>query len=60
MDTWKPGQDLYRTCVPGSDPSRNLCVIVRTDQSPPGVTLDRSQEPNRTLAGPLGDIVLVR
>ena len=40
MDTWKPGPDLYRTCVPGPDPARSLCVIVKTDQSPPGVTRD--------------------
>jgi hypothetical protein len=60
MDTWQPGPGLYRTCVPGPDPARSLCVIVKTDQSPPGVTLDRSQEPNRTLAGPLGDVVLIR
>ncbi|HMS63340.1 MAG TPA: hypothetical protein PKD63_13755 [Solirubrobacteraceae bacterium] len=60
MDTWKAGPDLYRTCVPGPDPSRSLCVMVTTDQSPPGVTRDRSQEPNRVLAGPTGDIVLIR
>ncbi len=60
MDTWKPGPNLYRTCVPGPDPARSLCVIVKTDQSPPGVTRDRSQEPNRELAGPLGDVILIR
>ncbi len=60
MDTWKPGPGLYRTCLPGPDPDRSLCVIVRTDQSPPGVTLDRSQEPNRRLAGPTADVILVR
>ena len=60
MDTWKPGPDLYRTCVPGPDPARSLCVIVRTDQSPPAIALDRSQEPNRVVAGPLGDVVLIR
>ena len=52
MTTWKAGPDLYRTCVPGPDPARNLCVWVTTDQSPPGVTRDRSQEPNSVLAGP--------
>jgi hypothetical protein len=60
MDTWKPGPGLYRTCVPGPDDDRSLCVFVRTDQSPPGVTLDRSQQPNRDLAGPYGDIVRLR
>ncbi len=57
---WKPGPGLYRTCVPGPDPARSLCVIVKTDQSPPGVTRDTSQEPNRQVAGPLGDVVLIR
>ena len=60
MDTWKPGPGLYRTCVPGPDPDRSLCVIVKTDQSPPGVTLDRSQEPNRVLAGPTGTVIRIR
>ena len=60
MDTWKPGPDLYRTCVPGPDPARSLCVIVKTDQSPPGVTRDTSQEPNREIAGPLGEVLLIR
>lgn len=60
MDTWKAGPDLYRTCIPGPDPARSLCVIVKTDQSPPGVTRDASQEPNGELAGPYGDIVRIR
>jgi hypothetical protein len=52
MDTWKQGPDLYRTCVPGPDPRRDFCVLVTTDQSPPGVTRDPDQRPNATVAGP--------
>jgi hypothetical protein len=52
MDTWQPGPDLYRTCVPGPDPRRSFCVIVNTDQRPPGVTRDPDQSPNSVVAGP--------
>ena len=52
MDTWQPGPDLYRTCVPGPDPRRSFCVIVNTDQRPPGVTRDPNQSPNSVVAGP--------
>jgi len=38
--------DLYRTCVPGPDPKRWLCLIVDTSQSPPRVTRDTSRESN--------------
>jgi hypothetical protein len=41
--------DLYRTCVPGAA-GRRLCLIVNTDQSPPGVSRDRSAEPNERLS----------
>ena len=41
--------DLYRTCVPGRAGGR-LCLIVNTDQSPPGVRRDPSAEPNESLA----------
>lgn len=40
----EPG--MYRTCVPGGDPERPLCLFVNTDQSPPGVTRDRERVPN--------------
>jgi len=39
----------YRACVPGNDPRRWLCLIVDTDQSPPGIMRDDSMEPNSTL-----------
>ncbi len=51
-DTWRQGPDLFRTCVPGADPRRALCLIVTTDQSPPGVTVDPDQRPNSRVAGP--------
>ena len=51
-DTWRQGPDLFRTCVPGDDPRRALCLIVTTDQSPPGVTVDPDQRPNSRVAGP--------
>ena len=38
--------DLYRTCVPGRDPRRWLCLIVDTSQDPPRVTRDQSRESN--------------
>jgi hypothetical protein len=41
--------DLYRTCVPGGG-DRRLCLIVNTDQSPPGVSRDPSAEPNERLS----------
>jgi hypothetical protein len=52
MDTVKQGPDLYRTCVPGPDPRRSFCMIVTTDQEPPGVTRDPDQRPNATVSGP--------
>lgn len=51
-DTWKQGPDLYRTCVPGPDPRKALCLIVRTGQHPPGVRVDADQQPNSKVAGP--------
>ncbi len=52
LDTWKQAPDLYRTCVPGPDPRRSFCVLVNTDQRPPGVVRDPDQRPNDTVAGP--------
>lgn len=40
---------LYRTCVPGGDPERALCLIVNTDQSPPGIRVDPSRERNESM-----------
>jgi hypothetical protein len=38
--------DLYRTCIPGPDPKRWLCLIVETSQSPPQITRDPNRESN--------------
>lgn len=38
--------DLYRTCVPGQNPRRWLCLIVDTSHSPPRVKRDASRESN--------------
>jgi hypothetical protein len=51
MDTLKQGAGLYRTCVPYPRPRRAFCVIVNTDQDPPGVTRDTDQSPNAALTG---------
>jgi hypothetical protein len=39
-------ENLFRTCVPGRDPKRWLCLVVDTAQSPPAVKRDVSREPN--------------
>jgi len=51
-DTWRPGPHLYRTCIPGPDPRRALCLLVFTDQHPPGVRRDPDARPNSVVAGP--------
>jgi hypothetical protein len=47
-DPMRLEEDLYRTCVPGPDPKRWLCLFVNTDQRPAGVTLDKDRAPNTT------------
>jgi len=39
-------EHLYRTCVPGNDPRRWLCLFVFTDQNPPGLRVDTNRAPN--------------
>jgi len=51
-DTWKQGPDLFRTCVPGPDPRKALCLIVRTTRQPPVLVVDPDQQPNSRVAGP--------
>jgi hypothetical protein len=51
-DTWRIEADHFRTCVPGPDPRRSLCLLVNTDQSPPGIQVDPSRAPNSTFIGP--------
>jgi hypothetical protein len=52
MDTWKQGDRLYRTCVPGPRARRSYCVFVDTRHDPPLVIRDSDQSPNSVLAGP--------
>jgi 4-amino-4-deoxy-L-arabinose transferase-like glycosyltransferase len=46
----EPGR--YRTCVPAPEPRRALCLYVSTDQSPPRVVRDPSEEPNSVFHRP--------
>ena len=46
MDAMRVEEDLYRSCVPGPDPARWLCLFVTTEQRPAGVTLDGDQASN--------------
>ena len=46
IDAMQVEEDLYRSCVPGPDPARWLCLFVSTDQSPPGVTEDPDRAGN--------------
>jgi hypothetical protein len=50
-DTLEVEPNLFRTCVPGGDSGRWLCVFVDTTEDPPGVTVDPSREPNSTFVG---------
>jgi len=45
---------LFRTCVPGQDPKRWLCLFVDTSQQPPGLRLDNDRAPNSAYIGPGG------
>lgn len=51
-NVWKQAPDLYRTCVPGDDPHRNLCLFVDTSGPAAAVTVDPDQQPNSVVAGP--------
>lgn len=46
IDAMRVDDDLYRSCVPGPDPRRWLCLFVSTDQRPPGITEDPDRAPN--------------
>jgi hypothetical protein len=50
-DTRRIDAHLYRTCVPGGDPDRSLCLFVSTDQSPPGIRVDSNHETNQSFSG---------
>jgi 4-amino-4-deoxy-L-arabinose transferase-like glycosyltransferase len=46
IDSIRIEPDYYRACIPSDD--RWFCLFVSTDQQPPGITRDTSQEPNRS------------
>lgn len=52
LSTTKQGPDLFRTCAAGPEPSTAFCVLVTTDQHPPGVTVDPDRRPNEVVSGP--------
>jgi hypothetical protein len=54
IDAIRIEPNRYRTCVPGADAAHALCLYVRTDQRPPGITRDTSQEPNSIFRRPPG------
>lgn len=49
-DVWKQKDGSYRTCVPGPDPRRSLCLYVDTEGIPT-VTRDPDQQSNARIAG---------
>ena len=54
MTTLQLEDQLFRTCVPGDDPDRWLCLFVDTSTAPAGVTLDDSRESNASFNRPGG------
>ncbi len=53
-DSLHLGENLYRTCVPGSDIRHALCLFVDTSLSPPGLRRDPNPAPNLSDFGPGG------
>lgn len=45
-DSVRIEDEMYRACVPGEDPKRWLCLIVKTEQRPASVTLDKDRVGN--------------
>ncbi|MDX6691298.1 MAG: hypothetical protein QOG15_2755 [Solirubrobacteraceae bacterium] len=48
-DSVRIDANLYRTCVPGLDPRRFLCLVVDTTRTPPLVRRDTNRESNASL-----------
>lgn len=48
---WKQSDSLYRTCVPGDDPDKHLCLYVDVSGPSPTITVDPDQRPNASIAG---------
>ncbi|MCW2957515.1 MAG: hypothetical protein JWP18_318 [Solirubrobacterales bacterium] len=51
-NVWKQSDDLYRTCVPGRDRRKNLCLYVDMSGPYPAINVDPDQQPNSVVAGP--------
>ncbi len=51
-NVWKQGDDFYRTCVPGRDARRSLCLFVDTSGPAVSITRDPDQQSNAKIAGP--------
>jgi hypothetical protein len=51
IDAVAESPDRWRACIPGRDARHALCLFVTTSQSPPGIELDPSQEPNGAFRG---------
>lgn len=49
---WKQSDELYRTCIPGRDPRKNLCLYVDLSGPYPAISVDPDQQPNSVIAGP--------
>lgn len=50
-EVWKQNDGFYRTCVPGPDPRRSLCLYVDTE-GVTTVTRDPDMQSNSRIAGP--------
>jgi len=51
-NVWKQGDGFYRTCVPGRDARRSLCVFADTSGPAVSITRDPDQQSNARIAGP--------
>jgi len=50
-DSIQLDEELFRTCVPGDDPDRWLCLYIDTSAHPATVTRDTNGEPNLAFTG---------
>jgi len=51
-DVFSHSADLFRTCIPGADPDRHLCVFVNTSGRGATVREDPDERPNAVVYGP--------
>ncbi len=51
-DVFTHDPDLYRTCIPGADPDKHLCVFVDTSGQVTTVRRDPDARPNAVVYGP--------